>query len=134
MVLSSNHGNTLLFSVSMSQEEIFRKYMSESAQARKKARNQRNAGSGSMRVIDNEVSMNQIPQGHEDHEYGDEAPQVTHCLVTSLSYNICNILSCSHTHKLQWQHTRYHGNTQVTMVTHTNISSVCSTPSPTKFQ
>ncbi|XP_063675744.1 BUD13 homolog isoform X2 [Bolinopsis microptera] len=60
----------------MSQEEIFRKYMSESAQARKKARNARHSTGGNMTIIDNEVSMNQIQAGSRaDEEYGEDAPQ-----------------------------------------------------------
>ena len=51
--------------------------MSESAQARKKARNTRYQTPRNMTIIDNEVSMNQIPQGQNaDTEYGEEAPQV----------------------------------------------------------
>jgi len=62
--------------VAMSQEEIFRKYMSESAQARKKARNARHSTGGNIAIIDNEVSMNQIQAGHRaDEEYGEDAPQ-----------------------------------------------------------
>ena len=50
--------------------------MSESAQARKKARNTRYQTPRNMTIIDNEVSMNQIPQGKTDSEYGEDAPQV----------------------------------------------------------
>ena len=61
----------------MSQEEIFRKYMSESAQARKKARNARHSTGGNMTIIDNEVSMRHIQSGQRaDEEYGEDAPQV----------------------------------------------------------
>lgn len=61
----------------MSQEEIFRKYMSESAQARKKARNARHSTGGNMTIIDNEVSMKHIQSGQRaDEEYGEDAPQV----------------------------------------------------------
>ena len=71
-------------SVAMSQEEIFRKYMSESAQARKKARNARHSTGGNMTIIDNEVSMNQIQAGHRaDEEYGEDAPQV-HSTLTEI--------------------------------------------------
>ena len=59
----------------MSQEEIFRKYMSSTTQARKKARNARR---GNFQIVDNEVSMDSIPTGPtEDAEWGEEAPQVT---------------------------------------------------------
>ena len=53
--------------------------MSDSAQARKKARNARNAGPGNFTIIDNEVSMSSIPVGGQaDQEYGEDAPQVCH--------------------------------------------------------
>lgn len=62
--------------MAMSQEEIFRKYMSESAQARKKARNARHSTGGNMTIIDNEVSMKHIQSGQRaDEEYGEDAPQ-----------------------------------------------------------
>lgn len=58
----------------MSQEEIFRKYMSNTTQARKKARNARR---GNFQIVDNEVSMDSIPTGPtEDAEWGEEAPQM----------------------------------------------------------
>ena len=51
--------------------------MSESAQARKKARNARHSTGGNMTIIDSEVSMNQIQAGtRADEEYGEDAPQV----------------------------------------------------------
>ena len=49
--------------------------MSESAQARKKARNARN--SGNIKIIESEVAIRNIPSGMTaDNEYGEDAPQV----------------------------------------------------------
>ena len=73
----------------MSQEEIFRKYMSESAQARKKARNARHSAGGNIAIIDNEVSMNQIQAGHRaEEEYGEDAPQVCYWTATLLTTSV----------------------------------------------
>ena len=81
--------NHSIFSVAMSQEEIFRKYMSESAQARKKARNARHSAGGNIAIIDNEVSMNQIQAGHRaEDEYGEDAPQECYWTATLLTTSV----------------------------------------------